>query len=169
MFEWIAPSLQREPTWEVDTFGDEEKATVVELFMQCDKDGSGVLEMSEIDQLLTKLVRSLFGDVRPINREQLTAMKQSILAKYDKNHDSALSLDEFIAMIAHIKALSDGRVLPGGRLDLPQGVALRGRGSRGDLRAGPCVPGHVLHRQHRLPRGRVPARLDGMRGPRAGG
>ena len=106
MLEWIAPSLQREPTWEVDTFGDEEKATLVELFTQCDKDGSGVLEMSEIDQLLTKLVRSLFGDLRPINREQLTAMKQSILAKYDKNHDSALSLDEFIAMVAHIKALS---------------------------------------------------------------
>ena len=106
MLEWIAPSLQREPTWEVDTFDDEEKATLVELFTQCDKDGSGVLEMSEIDQLLTKLVRSLFGDLRPINREQLTAMKQSILAKYDKNHDSALSLDEFIAMIAHIKALS---------------------------------------------------------------
>ena len=37
MLEWIAPSLQRGPTWEVDTFGDEEKATLVELFTQCDK------------------------------------------------------------------------------------------------------------------------------------
>ena len=98
MLECVPPSLQREPTWEVDTFGDQEKAIIVELFAQCDADGSGVLEMSEIDQLLTKITGA--------DREQVAAMKQSILAKYDKNHDSALSLDEFIAMIAHIKALS---------------------------------------------------------------
>ena len=98
MLECVTPSLQREPTWEVDTFGDQEKAIIVELFAQCDADGSGVLEMSEIDQLLTKLTGA--------GREQVAAMKRSILAKYDKNHDSALSLDEFIAMIAHIKALS---------------------------------------------------------------
>ena len=98
MLECVTPSLQREPTWEVDTFGDQEKAIIVELFAQCDADGSGVLEMSEIDQLLTKITGA--------DREQVAAMKQSILAKYDKNHDSALSLDEFIAMIAHIKALS---------------------------------------------------------------
>ena len=55
MLECVTPSLQREPTWEVDTFGDQEKAIIVELFAQCDADGSGVLEMSEIDQLLTKI------------------------------------------------------------------------------------------------------------------
>ena len=30
MFECVAPSLQREPTWEIDTFSDEEKAETKE-------------------------------------------------------------------------------------------------------------------------------------------
>ena len=52
MLECVTPSLQREPTWEVDTFGDQEKAIIVELFAQCDADGSGVIEYSELKAAL---------------------------------------------------------------------------------------------------------------------
>jgi len=64
-----------------------------EAFKAVDKDNSGSIDAKEVEAILVKYYQD---KKKPCDQAKLKKDVQSFLADVDKNHDSKVSLDEFL-------------------------------------------------------------------------